>query len=117
MNINQELVYIGDIGFMFEVKHSLKYNLIGPAVLDFFEGVPENEEVTADCAFPPFIPHTNLRQSIFKEAGYDWAVCSDGLLRKCRVIHCTVMRHGANQTILFCVDNSLISSLSVGIIG
>ena len=64
-----ELVYIGNIGFMFEVNHNLKYNLISPDVFAFFDGVQESEEITEDCAFPLPIYNTNLRQSIFQNMG------------------------------------------------
>ncbi len=70
------LVYIGGIGFMFEVNQSLKHNLISPDVLAFFEGVTESEEVTKDCAFPLGKPNTNLLHSIFKYIGEDWVICS-----------------------------------------
>lgn len=79
-------MYIGAVGFMFEVSTTLKHNLISPDAITFFDGVPESEEVTKDCAFPLAKPNTNLHQSIFQNVGFDWVVCSDGVFRKCPIV-------------------------------
>lgn len=104
---SSELVHIGNIGFVFDVDKSLKYNLISPEVLAFFDGVPESEEVTESCAFPPAIPNTNLRYSIFQNVGEDWAVCSDGVFRKCAIVECEVRQDDTAMIITFHVDCSL----------
>lgn len=111
-----ELVHIGLIGFEFEVKPNLKYNLINPDVLLFFDGVPESYEVTMDCAFPLFKPYTNLRYSIFKNLGYDWVVCSDGVFRKCQKVKCSVELNSIPNTFVFHIDRSLADKNIMGII-
>ena len=79
-----ELVYIGGIGFMFEVSQTLKHNLISPDVLAFFDGVKESGDITEECAFPASIPLTNQRNSIFHNIGEEWIICYDGIFRKCK---------------------------------
>ena len=103
MNTRSELPHTEPvyIGFMFEVNHDLKYNLISPDVLAFFDGVQESEEITEDCAFPLPISNTNLRQSIFQNMGQEWAVCSDGIFRKCQVIQCNVEYRTITKSIVF----------------
>lgn len=101
------LVYIGGIGFMFEVNQSLKHNLISPEVLAFFDGVLESGEITKDCAFPLPIPDTSLYQSIFQFTGNDWGICSDGIFRKCQKITCEVQIHSKHREITFFVDNTI----------
>lgn len=111
-----EPVYIGNIGFMFEVNHDLKYNLISPDVLAFFDGVQESEEIAEDCAFPLPIYNTNLRQSIFQNMGQEWAVCSDGIFRKCQVIQCNVEYGTITKSIVFHIDKALFDRDITGII-
>lgn len=102
-----ELVYIGDIGFMFEVSQSLKHNLISPDVLRFFDGVKESGEVTEDCAFPASIPLTNQRNSIFHNIGEEWIVCHEGVFRKCPQVGCEVRQNDTAQIVTFYIDRSL----------
>lgn len=111
-----ELVYIVNIGFMFEVNSNLKHNLISPVVLEFFDGIPESEEVTEDCAFPFPISNTNLRQSIFQNMGQEWAVCSDGIFRKCQVIQCNVEYRTITKSVVFNIDKSIDDKDIVGFI-
>ncbi len=101
------LVYIGGIGFMFEVNQSLKHNLISPDVLAFFEGVTESEEVTKDCAFPLGKPNTNLLHSIFKYIGEDWVICSDNVYRKCLIINCSALCYNQSFMMTFYIDESI----------
>lgn len=107
LSSDTELVYIEGIGFMFEVNPKLKHNLINPDVLAFFDGVPESEEVTQFCAFPLEKAKTNLKSSNFHNLGYAWAICSDGLFRKCRMIKCNVQYNNQSFEITFCIDKSL----------
>lgn len=111
-----ELVHIGGVGFMFEVNPNLKHNLISPDVLVFFEDVPKSGEVTKDCAFPPAVPFTNLRQSLFQHIGYDWAVCTDGVFRKNKKIKCDIELNGVAKSVEFNIDNSLMNKNIAGII-
>lgn len=106
------LVHIDGIGFIFEVNQYLKHNLISPDVLAFFDGVQECGEVTADCAFPISIPNTNLRQSIFQYIGNDWAVCSDGIFRKCQKVKCEITIEDIVYYAIFYIDNSLVELIS-----
>lgn len=111
-----ELVYIGGIGFMFEVSQTLKHNLISPDVLSLFDGVKESGEVTDDCAFPHSIPNSNLCHSIFKYNGRAWAICSDGLFRKCTIIECEVKQNDTAHIATFYVDSTLNNKVILGII-
>lgn len=111
-----ELMYIEGIGFMFEVNHTFKHNLISPDLLTYFDGVPECEEVTEVCAFPLPILNTNLRQSIFQNMGQEWAVCSDGIFRKCQVIQCNVEYGAITKSIVFHIDKALFDRDIAGII-
>lgn len=111
-----ELVHIGGIGFIFEVNPNLKYNLISLDVIAFFDGIPESEEVTKDCAFPLDIPGTNIKSSLFKNFGYDWAVCSDGVFRKCKRVKSYIEYNGSIKTIVFYVDSSILGHNITGII-
>lgn len=111
-----ELVYIGDIGFMFEVSQILKHNLISPDVLRFFDGVKESGEVTEDCAFPASIPLTNQRNSIFHNIGEDWIVCYDGIFRKCRSVKCKTEFSNKSCEQIFYVDKSLCFQYVDGVI-
>lgn len=118
MNIRTkaELVYIGGIGFMFEVNQSLKHNLISPEVLAFFDGVLESGEVTKDCAFPSAKPNTNLRKSIFQNVGFDWVVCSDGVFRKCPKVICQIVKNEDREITFFFIDSSLMKIYLAGIV-
>lgn len=95
------------VGFMFEGVIDLKHNLISPNVLAFFDGVQESEEVTDDCAFPLPISSTNLRQSIFQYIGEAWAVCSDGIFRKCQKVNCNAICDNQYSIMIFHIDKSL----------
>lgn len=116
--LSAELLYIGGIGFMFEVNQSLKYNLISPDVLAFFDGIPESEEITTDCAFPFVKPNTNISHSLFKLTGYEWVVCSDGVFRKCPQIKikCDVKYESIISSAEFYIDPLLTGEKIVGII-
>lgn len=116
LSLDTELVYIGGIGFMFEVNQSFKHNLISPDVLTFFDGVPENGEVSKNCAFPFAKPYTNLRQSIFQHIGFDWVVCSDGIFRKCTTVKCIVEYRRIFDTVMFHVDSTICDENIAGII-
>lgn len=105
--MRQDIIQIGDIGFMFEVSQILKHNLISPDVLRFFDGVKESGEVTEDCAFPASIPLTNQRNSIFHNIGEEWIVCHDGVLRKCPQVGCEVRQNDTAHIITFYIDRSL----------
>ncbi len=107
---------IGGVGFMFEVSQTLKHNLICPDVLSFFDGVQETGIVSEDCAFPHSIPNTNLRYSIFQNVGEDWAVCSDGVLRKCTILECEIRQNDAATIITFYIDHSLNNKDIMGVI-
>lgn len=111
-----ELVHIGDIGFLFEVNYAFKHNLISPDVLAFFDGMPESEEVTKDCAFPLPIPNTNILHSIFQYIGYGWTVCSDGIFRKCQKVKCLAEHNLITNTMIFHIDKTLVSGDIAGII-
>lgn len=111
-----ELVYIGGIGFMFEVNQSLKHNLITPDILTFFDGVPESGEITENNAFSHAIIQTNLRKSLFQYIGYDWVVCSDGVFRKCQKVKCRVELNSTIRTLVFNIDRFLVYIDIVGII-
>lgn len=111
-----ELVYIGGIGFMFEVSQTIKHNLISPDVLSFFDGVHNSGEVTDNCAFPHSIPNSNMRHSIFQYNGSDWAVCSDGVFRKCAIVECEVRRDDTAHIATFYVDSTLNNKDIVGVI-
>lgn len=102
-----ELVYIGGIGFMFEVSQTLKHNLISPDVLAFFDGVKESGNVTEDCAFPASIPLTNQRHLIFHNIGEEWIVCHDGVFRKCLQVGCEVRQNDTAHIVTFYIDRSL----------
>lgn len=110
------LVYIGGIGFMFEVNQSLKHNLISPEVLAFFDDVLESGEVTKDCAFPLAISDTNIQPSLVQIFGYDWVVCSDGVFRKCQRVKSYIEYNGSIKTIVFYVDSSILGHNIAGII-
>lgn len=110
------LVYIGGIGFMFEVNKFLKHNLISPEVLAFFDGVLESGEVTKDCAFPLSITDTNIQPSLFQNFGYDWVVCSDGVFRKCQRVKSYIEYNGSIKTIVVYVDSSILGHNIAGII-
>lgn len=111
-----ELVHIGSIGFMFEVNHDLKYNLISTDVLAFFDGVQESEGVTEDRAFPLPISNTNLHQSIFQYVGDDWAVCYDGIFRKCQKIKCRIEYNSNTHTAVLYIDRTLVDRNISGMI-
>lgn len=111
-----ELVHIGNIGFMFEVNQSLKHNLISPAVLAFFNGVPDSGETTENCAFTSAIPQTTRHKSIFQYIGDDWAVCSDGVFRKCKVIECSVSHNGISKDIVFYIDSCSVNADVAGVL-
>lgn len=110
------LLYIGGIGFMFEVNHSYKHNLISPDVLAFFEGVSESKEVSNECAFPLLFPNTNLRKSIFQYIGVNWVICSDGIFRKCQKVQCRIEYNSIINTVVFHVDRTIVDENVVGII-
>ncbi len=110
------LIAIGGVGFMFEVSHTLKHNLISPDVLSFFDGVQESASAQEDYAFPRSIPNTNLRYSIFQNVGEDWAVCSDGVLRKCTIVDCVIRQDDMAHFAKFHVDCSLKNTDIVGVI-
>lgn len=114
--LSAELVYIGGIGFLFEINSNIKYNLMSPDVLAFFDGVPESEEVTKDCAFPLAKPNTNLRQSIFQNMGFDWVICSDGFFRKCPKVSCIVESETGTHSSVFHIDRSITGNINAGII-
>jgi len=116
LNNSLEIIYIGDIGFMFEVGQTLKHNLISPDVLSFFGGVKESGEVTDDCAFPHSIPNSNLCHSIFQYNGRAWAICSDGVFRKCTIIECEVKQNDTVHIATFYVDSSLNNKDILGVI-
>lgn len=102
-----ELVCIGGIGFMFEVRTTLKHNLISPDVIAFFYGVPESGEVTKDCAFPLAISDTNIQSSLFQNLGYDWVVCFDGVFRKIQRIRCEAEYKHLTKMIEFYIDRTI----------
>ena len=102
-----ELVYIGGIGFMFEVSQSLKHNLISPDVLSFFDGVQETGIITEDCAFSASIPLTNQRNSIFHNIGEEWIICHDGVFRKCPEVECEIQFKSINFMKTFFIDKSI----------
>ena len=110
------LIYIGGIGFMFEVNPSLKHNLISPDVLAFFDGVPDSGETTENCAFTPAIPQTSLHESLFQYIGDDWTVCSDGIFRKCKVIKCNVSHNGISKDLVFYIDSSSVNNDMAGVL-
>ncbi len=110
-----ELVYIGDIGFMFEIRQSLKHNLISPDVLRFFDGVQESGEVTEDRAFPHSITNTNLSHSIFHNIGEEWIVCHDGVFRKCKSVKCKTELSNKSCEQIFYVDKSLCFQQVAGV--
>ena len=111
-----ELVHIGNIGFMFEVNQFLKHNLISPDVLAFFDGVPESEEVTKDCAFPLAKPNTNISSSLFQYIGHECVACHDGVSRKCQRIRCRIEYNGMIKTAIFHLDESLMGRNITGVI-
>lgn len=112
---SSELIQIGGIGFMFEVRTTLKHNLISPDILAFFDGVPESGDITENSAFSHAINKTNLCKSIFQDIGYDWVVCSDGIFRKCQKIKCNLTINKQDRSVLFYVDISLANSHINGI--
>lgn len=111
-----KILKIADIGFLFEINSNIKYNLMSPDVLAFFDGVPESEEVTKDCAFPLDKPNTNLRQSIFQNMGFDWVICSDGFFRKCPKVSCIVESETGTHRSVFHIDRSITGDINAGII-
>lgn len=111
-----KILKIADIGFLFEINSNIKYNLMSPDVLAFFDGVPESEEVTKDCAFPLDKPNTNLRQSIFQNMGFDWVICSDGFFRKCPKVNCIVESETGTHRSVFHIDRSITGNINAGII-
>lgn len=111
-----ELVYIGGVGFMFEVNQSLKHNLISPDVLAFFDGVPESGVVTKDCAFPLVMPNTNISFSLFQYIGHECVACRDGVYRKCQRIRCRIEYNGMIKFVIFHLDKSLMGSNITGVI-
>lgn len=111
-----ELVHIGGIGFMFEVRLDLKHNLITPDILIFFDGVPESGETTENNAFSHAINQTNLRKSLFQYIGYDWVVCSDGVFRKCQKVKCRVVLNSTIKTVVFNIDRTLADKNIIGVI-
>lgn len=115
-NNSSELIYIGGIGFMFEVNQTIKHNLISPDVLKFFDEVQESGMVTEDCAFPTPKQNTNQRLILFQNNGEDWTVCSDGIFRRCNVVKCNVVFQGHSYPILFHVDRSISLNQSACII-
>ena len=110
------LVHIGGIGFIFEVNKSPKQNLISPDVLALFDGVQESEEVTEDCAFPLPKSNTNSFQYIFQPIGDNWAVCSDGIFRKCQRVKCRIEYNSNTLSVVFHIDRRLIDKNITGII-
>ena len=114
--LSAELVYIGGIGFMFELNQSLKHNLISPDVLAFFDSVLKSEKVTKDCAFPLAKPNTNLRHSIFQNVGFDWVVCSDGVFRKCQKVKCVIEHNSNSEPAIFHIDKTLVYDNIAGIV-
>ncbi len=116
LNKKTELVYIGGIGFMFEVSSTLKHNLISPDVIAFFDGVPESEEVTKDCAFPLAKPNTNISSSLFQYIGHECVACHDGVSRKCQRIRCRIEYNGMIKTAIFHLDESLMGRNITGVI-
>ena len=111
-----ELINIEGIGFIFEVNESLEHNLICPEILALFDEIQESEEVTINCAFPPIKPNTNLRYSIFKNMGYDWVVCSDGVFRKCQIIKCKIQYNNSYFETPFYIDKEIKNNSTCGII-
>lgn len=114
--LSAELVYIGGIGFMFEVNKFLKHNLISPDVLAFFERVSESDEITKDCAFPLAKPNTNISSSLFQCVGYEKIVCFDGTSRMCQRIRCKVEHNLMKCPMIFYLDNSLRGRNMAGIV-
>lgn len=110
------LITIGGVGFMFEVSHTLKHNLISPDVFAFFDRVKESGEVTEDCAFPTSIPLTNQRHSIFHNVGEDWIVCHDDVFRKCPKVECEVRQEDTAYIATFYIDRSLKRIEVLGVI-
>lgn len=111
-----KILKIADIGFLFEINSNIKYNLMSPDVLAFFDGVPESEEVTKDCAFPPSIPNTNIMHSIFLQVGHDWTECYDRVFRKCPIVKCNVKCEDLTCNVLFFIDSSLKCKDIMGVI-
>lgn len=114
--LSAELVYIGGIGFMFEVNQFFKHNLISPDVFAFFDGVKESEEVTEDRAFPLPISNTNLNQSIFQYVGNDWVICSDNIFRKCPKVKCRIEHNSNSKSAIFHIDKTLLYKNIAGIV-
>lgn len=113
---SNELVYIGDIGFMFEVNQSLKHNLMSPNVLAFFKGVQASEKVTEYCAFPSPISNTNLCQTYFQYIGDDWVVCSDSVFRKCPKVKCKIEYKSNIRDVFFMIDSTLNDETIAGMV-
>ena len=111
-----ELVYIGGIGFMFEVSQTLKHNLISPDVLAFFDGVKESGDITEECAFPASIPLTNQRNSIFHNIGEELIICYDGIFRKCKKVKCMIVFQGNTYPTISHVDKSIPANIFAGVI-
>lgn len=111
-----ELLYIGGVGFMFEINNSIKHNLLNPDVLTFFKDVPESEKVTKGCAFPFAKPNTSLYQSVFQKIGSDWVVCSDGILRKCSTVSCVVESESGIKMLIFHIERNMTGNKMAGII-
>lgn len=111
-----ELIYVGGIGFMFEVSQTLKHNLISPDILAFFDGVKESGKVTEDGAFPASIPLTNQRNSIFHDNGEDWIVCYDRIFRKCQLIKYQLKFAQTIREEIFYIDKSIDSERLAGVV-
>lgn len=116
LNSDSEIVYIGGIGFMFEVRQSHKHNLMSPKILSFFNGVEENGIVKEDCAFPIGIPSSNLRKSLFLYKGRDLVLCSDGVFRKCAMVECEIRQNDEPQIATFYIDRSIKNIDILGVI-
>ena len=110
------LVYIGGLGFMFEVNPSLKHNLITPDILAFFDGVPESGDITENSAFSHAINKTNLCKSLFQDIGYDWVVCSDGVFRKCQKVKCKIEYKSNIRDVFFMIDSTLTGETIAGMV-
>lgn len=109
------IVTIENIGFEFAVCNRRRWNLISPSVLSFFN-IPESESETEVCTFRKSIPNTNQRDFIFKNVGSGLTICSDGRLRRCRMVKCTITIDNHIRTMIFYVDKSMNISLYTGIV-
>ena len=127
--MNEIFIKIKDIGFTFLLDKRMKYNLISPAFLAFFNlgdrqmySLPENNirEVNTKPAYDnlqPFLPEyvdSISTNDIFHYVGKKVGRCKDNKLRICKVFRFGFEYEGYTFSFPFLLDKNLDESAILG---